>query len=101
MFINSINYQNNNTNIDFLDKKEKNNLKNNSFSSFINKALKDISNTQNHAKLNSQKFELNQSNVSLNDVMIDLQKSSISIQMAIQIRNKIVAAYQEIMNQQV
>ncbi|MDK1009411.1 flagellar hook-basal body complex protein FliE, partial [Cronobacter sakazakii] len=37
----------------------------------------------------------------LNDVMVDLQKSSISLQMGIQVRNKLVAAYQDIMNMQV
>lgn len=43
----------------------------------------------------------NYSNISLNDAMINLQKASISIELAIQIRNKIVSAYKEIMNQQI
>ncbi|CAL4041979.1 Flagellar hook-basal body complex protein FliE [Buchnera aphidicola (Tetraneura ulmi)] len=37
-------------------------------------------------------------NVSLHNLMIDLQKSSLSIQLAVQIRNKLVSAYKEIMN---
>ncbi len=32
--------------------------------------------------------------ISLNDVMVDLQKSSVSLQMGVQVRNKLVAAYQ-------
>jgi len=39
--------------------------------------------------------------VSLNDVMVDLQKSSVSMQMGIQVRNKLVSAYQDVMNMQV
>jgi len=34
-------------------------------------------------------------------VMTDLQKSSISLQMGVQVRNKLVSAYQDIMNMQV
>ncbi|VTP63971.1 Flagellar hook-basal body complex protein FliE [Serratia rubidaea] len=39
--------------------------------------------------------------ISLNDVMVDLQKSSVSLQLGIQVRNKLVAAYQDIMGMQV
>ena len=39
--------------------------------------------------------------VALNDVMTDLQKSSVSLQMGIQVRNKLVTAYQEMMSMQV
>jgi flagellar hook-basal body complex protein FliE len=30
--------------------------------------------------------------------MVDLQKASIGFQMGVQVRNKVVAAYQEVMN---
>lgn len=36
--------------------------------------------------------------ISLNDVMVDLQKSAVSLQLGVQVRNKLVAAYQDIMN---
>ncbi|MDE5286178.1 MAG: flagellar hook-basal body complex protein FliE, partial [Buchnera aphidicola] len=64
-------------------------------------SLDEISKMQNDSDINAEKFTLNQSNSSLDDVMIDLQKSSISIQMIIQIRNKVITAYQDIMNQAV
>ncbi|MBZ2280001.1 flagellar hook-basal body complex protein FliE, partial [Buchnera aphidicola] len=64
-------------------------------------SLDEISKMQNDSDINAEKFTLNQSNSSLDDVMIDLQKSSISIQMIIQIRNKVMTAYQDIMNQAV
>ncbi|SFB22449.1 flagellar hook-basal body complex protein FliE [Collimonas sp. OK607] len=34
----------------------------------------------------------------LNDVMVDLQKAGVGFQMDLQVRNKLVAAYQEIFN---
>lgn len=102
MFINNINHQDI-KNINLFEtnlntqKKEFNEILTNA----IKNTLGEISNTQNYAKINAEKFILNESGTSLNDVMINLEKSSISIQMAVQIRNKIVSAYQEIMNQQI
>ena len=43
-------------------------------------------------------FTLGKADISLNDVMVDMQKASLSLQMGIQVRNKLVAAYQEIMS---
>ena len=40
-------------------------------------------------------------NTNLQDVMISMQKSTIAFQQTIQVRNKLVQAYQEIMNMQV
>ncbi|MES2934461.1 MAG: flagellar hook-basal body complex protein FliE, partial [Pseudomonadota bacterium] len=39
--------------------------------------------------------------VNLSDVMISMQKASISFQATVQVRNKLVSAYQEMMNMQV
>lgn len=71
------------------------------FASEMKAALGKISETQNTAKLQAQKFELGVPGVGLNDVMVDMQKSSISMQLGIQVRNKLVAAYQEVMSMQV
>ena len=56
-------------------------------------ALDKISDTQNSARTQAQNFELGKPGIALNDVMVDLQKSSISMQMGVQVRNKLVAAY--------
>ncbi|WP_278810502.1 flagellar hook-basal body complex protein FliE, partial [Obesumbacterium proteus] len=64
-------------------------------------AVNRISDTQNNAKIQAQNFEMGVPGVALNDVMVDLQKSGISLQMGIQVRNRLVAAYQDIMNMQV
>ncbi len=71
------------------------------FASEMKAALGKISETQNTAKLQAQKFELGVPGVGLNDVMVDMQKSSISLQLGIQVRNKLVAAYQDVMNMSV
>ncbi|MBQ4797464.1 flagellar hook-basal body complex protein FliE, partial [Pectobacterium versatile] len=43
-------------------------------------------------------FTLGKPGVALNDVMVDNQKASIALQMGVQVRNKLVSAYQEVMN---
>ena len=55
-----------------------------------------MSNAQEAANLKAQAFELGEPGVALNDVMIDMQKASIAFQTTIQVRNRLVAAYQEI-----
>ncbi|EOS4848758.1 flagellar hook-basal body complex protein FliE [Escherichia coli] len=53
------------------------------------------------ARTQAEKFTLGEPGVALNDVMTDMQKASVSMQMGIQVRNKLVAAYQEVMSMQV
>ncbi|MDZ7278076.1 flagellar hook-basal body complex protein FliE [Pantoea eucrina] len=71
------------------------------FGTTMKAALDKISETQTAARSQAQAFEMGKPGVQLNDVMIDLQKSSISMQMGIQVRNKLASAYSEIMNMQV
>lgn len=72
-----------------------------SFAGQLHAALDRISDTQNAARTQAEKFTLGEPGLALNDVMTDLQKSSISLQMGIQVRNKLVAAYQDVMSMQV
>lgn len=46
-------------------------------------------------------FELGDEGVNLQDVMVSLQKASLSFQTMVQARNKLVTAYQDIMNTQI
>ena len=64
-------------------------------------ALDRISDTQTAARTQAEKFTLGEPGVALNDVMADLQKATVSLQMGIQVRNKLVSAYQEVMGMQV
>ncbi len=68
-----------------------------SFAGQLHAALDRISDTQTAARTQAEKFTLGEPGVALNDV----QKASVSMQMGIQVRNKLVAAYQEVMSMQV
>lgn len=72
-----------------------------SFSDALKNSLEQVSNSQKHAEEQSQRFAMGDDSVSLSDTMIAMQKSSISFQATVQVRNKLVSAYHEIMNMQV
>lgn len=71
------------------------------FAGQLHAAIDRISDTQNAARVQAEKFTLGEPGVALNDVMTDLQKSSVSLQMGIQVRNKLISAYQDIMSMSV
>jgi flagellar hook-basal body complex protein FliE len=68
------------------------------FAGALKKSLERISNAQEQAYGQAEAFEMGKPGVALNDVMVDLQKANIGFQTGIQVRNKVVAAYQEVMN---
>ena len=70
------------------------------FAGELKKSLERISNAQENAFRQAEAFELGKPGVALNDVMVDMAKASLGFQTGIQVRNKVVAAYQEIMNMQ-
>ena len=72
-----------------------------SFAGQLHAALDRVSETQTSARTQAEKFSLGEPGIALNDVMTDLQKASVSLQMGIQVRNKLVSAYQEVMSMQV
>jgi flagellar hook-basal body complex protein FliE len=70
-----------------------------SFGKLLNEAVQQVNDVQNSSKGELQKFLGNESD--LHSVMIALEKADLSFQMMMQVRNKIVSAYQEIMKSQV
>jgi flagellar hook-basal body complex protein FliE len=68
------------------------------FAQALQGALQQVSQVQESAQQMSQDFSAGDSNVNLQDVMINLQKANISFQQMVQVRNKLVTAYQDIMN---
>lgn len=68
------------------------------FAGELKKSLERISSAQQQAYGQAEAFEMGKPGVALNDVMVDLQKANIGFQTGLQVRNKVVAAYQEIMN---
>jgi flagellar hook-basal body complex protein FliE len=68
------------------------------FAAELRRTLERVSATQHAAYEQAKAFELGEPGISLNDVMIDLQKAGIAFQTTLQVRNRLVAAYQEIAN---
>jgi flagellar hook-basal body complex protein FliE len=60
-----------------------------------------LNNIEKHSVSLGQRFALGDTKVNLSDVMIASQKASVAIQTSVQVRNKVVAAYQSIMNMQI
>lgn len=71
------------------------------FADALKTSLQGVSNTQNHAAELGKRFAMGDDTVSLSDTMIAMQKSSIAFQGTVQVRNKLVSAYHDIMNMQV
>jgi flagellar hook-basal body complex protein FliE len=71
------------------------------FASVLKSSLDGVAQAQNHAETMQKSFVLGDDKVSLSDVMIDMQKANISFQATVQVRNKVIAAYNDIMNMQV
>ncbi|MFK3660847.1 flagellar hook-basal body complex protein FliE [Scandinavium sp. NPDC088450] len=69
-----------------------------SFSSVLFNSINEINKTQLDAKNTTQQWMSGSSDIGLNDVMLSMQKSSISFSFGVQARNKMLSAYQEIMN---
>jgi flagellar hook-basal body complex protein FliE len=69
-----------------------------SFADALKSSIDNISNTQKSAINEAHAFEIGAPNVSLNDVMVDMQKANVGFQFGLQVRNKLVSAYNDIMN---
>lgn len=69
-----------------------------SFASLIAQSLERVNGAQASAESLSHQYQLGQNDVSLEDAMISLQKANIGFQTTVQVRNKLVAAYNDIMN---
>ena len=71
------------------------------FAAVLKSSLDSVAQAQAKSEAMQKAFVLGDKNVSLSDTLIEMQKSSISFQTAIQARNKIVQAYNDIMHMQV
>ncbi|EJM60789.1 MULTISPECIES: flagellar hook-basal body complex protein FliE [Pseudomonas] len=68
-----------------------------SFSDMLGQAVNKVNDTQQASNQLASAFEIGKSGVDLTDVMISSQKASVSFQALTQVRNKLVQAYQDIM----
>ncbi len=68
------------------------------FAALLTSAVQRVNETQAQARQQATAFESGAPGVDLAEVMISMQKASLSFQATTQVRNRLVSAYQEIMN---
>lgn len=71
------------------------------FAQALKSAIDQVNQTQQQAQGLAQNFSAGDTNTNLHEVMLSLQKANVSFQEMIQVRNKLVSAYQDVMNMQV
>ena len=72
-----------------------------SFRSELADALKSVSDAQNDATRMQREVALDNPTVSLEETMVAMQKAQLGFQAVLQVRNRLVSAYTEVMNMQV
>jgi flagellar hook-basal body complex protein FliE len=72
-----------------------------SFGDAMAQAMKGVSASQMEASRLQREVQLDNPNVSLEETMVAMQKAQIGFQATLQVRNRLVSAYSEIMNMQV
>jgi flagellar hook-basal body complex protein FliE len=68
------------------------------FGAMLKQSIQSVNQSQQKATDLAAAFEAGDNKVDLSDVMVAMQKASISFQAMTQVRNKLVAAYHEIMS---
>lgn len=71
------------------------------FGTMFKQAIDQVNSAQQRAVEMSTAAEVGATDADIAEVMLAMQKASLGFQTVLQVRNKVVAAYQEIMNMQV
>ncbi len=71
------------------------------FSSIIGGMINAVNSAQENSAELKKSYELGDTNVSLTEVMIASKKSELSFQALLQVRNKLLSAYQDVMRMQI
>jgi flagellar hook-basal body complex protein FliE len=71
------------------------------FSQALTQALKSVSTTQNQAAAMQREVQMDNPTVSIEETMVAMQKAQIGFQATLQVRNRLVQAYSDIMNMHV
>lgn len=69
-----------------------------SFSSVLKQGLDSVNAAQARTSSLAERFERGEPGVELSQVMLEAQKSSVAFRATVEVRNRLVSAYQEIMN---
>jgi len=68
------------------------------FGQALKAAIEQVSAAQQQGQQMAMAFVAGEKNVQIQDVMVNLQKASLSFQQMVQVRNRLVTAYQDVMN---
>ncbi|MEN8259103.1 MAG: flagellar hook-basal body complex protein FliE [Pseudomonadota bacterium] len=68
------------------------------FSAMLKQSIDTVNDTQQQAGKLAAAFERGETEASLSEVMISLAKANVSFQAMVQVRNKLVEAYHDVMN---
>jgi len=71
------------------------------FADAMSQALKAVSQQQLQAQSMQRELQLDNPTVSLEETMVAMQKAQVGFQAVLQVRNRLVSAYSDIMNMQV
>jgi flagellar hook-basal body complex protein FliE len=71
------------------------------FANILNKGIDQVNQTEQSATQLSAAFQRGAPGVELPQVMLEMQKATVSFRALTEVRNRLVSAYQEIMNMQV
>lgn len=67
------------------------------FADMLSSAINGVNSMQLHARAQTNKFEMGDPSLSLADVMVAKEKSGIAFEATLQVRNKVMEAYKQIM----
>lgn len=68
------------------------------FAELLTNSIEKVNQTQQQANHLASAFETGDTDASLSDVMISIQKANVSFQAMVQVRNKLIEAYKDVMN---
>jgi len=71
---------------------------NTGFADLLQQSIASVNDIQQSAGKMAEAFETGAANISLADVMVATQKANVSFQATLQVRNKLVEAYHDVMN---
>jgi len=71
------------------------------FAKLLKDSVAKVNDTQSQAMGLAERFQLGDPKVTLEETMVSLSKANISFQQMVQVRNRVIAAYHDVMNMQV
>ncbi len=71
------------------------------FSELLKDSIAQVNDLQQNASEMKTAFETGQNAADISEVMVAVQKASVSFEAVVEVRNKLLTAYQEVMNMQV